>query len=301
MEDGSTVGVAVAGAAAAVAGLFAVALSRRYLGGGRANRALLYWSVSLVMFALASLGLAVGEAVGWSEGWFRVYYLLGGILVVPWLALGTVQICARDPVTMRILGLAGLVTGVLFLPPSLATDDPALFTTGLVFGLLWGALLLTSRPDGAVAGTLALVVTFSVVATAAVLVAGLTGPLPAEGLPEGSSLFAPVIRSFAVAGNAVGAVLVIVGAATSALRLRGRGMPHLVVGNLLIALGVLVAASGGSLFAFAGDTGSHAIAFAVGVAIMYAGFTRTTRPVAPPGEPPLTDPVRDLEGSGRWR
>lgn len=294
-------GVAVAAAAAGVAALFSVALARRYVFRGRLNPALVSWSIALAMFAIASLALAVGEAIGWSAWWFRLYYLLGGVLVVPWLALGTVQIGARDPVTLRILGLAGLIVGVTFLPAVIATDDPALFTTGLVLGLLWGALLLTSSPQGAVAGTLALVVTYSVVATVAVLVARLTGPVPAVGLPEGQDLYAPLVRSFAVAGNAVGAVLVIVGAVASAVRLRGRGTPHLVVGNLLIALGVLVAASGGSLFAFAGDTGSHAVAFAVGVAIMYAGFTRTTRAPAPTVEDAVPAEERDLEGSARWR
>lgn len=288
-------GASVAGAAAVVAAVFAVSLVRRWNAGGRINRALLYWTVSLVMFALASGALTYGEVVGWTSTSFRIFYLFGGVLVVPWLALGTVQISTKDHVSLRVLGATALVVGGLLIVPMVVGDTPALFVPGAVLAGLWGLLLLTAPPGGVAAGSSVLIATFTVIAAFGVTAGVLDGPVPADHLPEGSELFAPGIRGFAVGGNALGAVLVVVGAVTSAWRMRGHGTPHMVVGNLLIGLGVLIAASGGFL-AFLGETASHAIAFAVGVTVMYAGFTRTTRV---PGAPPhAADPQREHVGQG---
>lgn len=266
----------VAGAAALVATVFAVSLVRRWQVRGRTSRALVHWAISLAMFALASAALTCGETLGWSSAWFRIFYLFGGVLVVPWLALGTVQTSARDRVTLRVLGGTSLAVGALFVLPLLVSDTPTLFVSGVVLGTVWGLLMLTAPPEGVAPGSVALIATFAAIAMFAVTAGTLQTALPAEGLPEGSELFAPGIRGLAVGGNALGATLVVVGAVTSSWRARGQGTPHLVVGNLLIGLGVLIAASGGAL-AFLGETASHAIAFAVGVTVMYAGFTRTTR------------------------
>jgi glutaredoxin len=277
-------GTLIAAAAAIVAGWFALALVRRYVERGRVNRALVYWAVALGMFCLASAGLAMGEAVGWSGAWFRLYYLFGGVLTVPWLALGTVQISSRDRFTLRALGITGLVVGVLFAVPMMRADDPILYGLGAALGIIWGLLLLTSA-EGANAGSLAIIGTFTAVGAFVVLNAQISGPIPVGELPEAADLLLPGVRAFAVGGNAVGSLIVIVGGITAATRLRAVGAPHLVTGNLLIAFGVLIAASGG-LFAFVGDTEGHAIAFAIGVTVMYAGFTRTTRLAVPPVEAP---------------
>lgn len=269
-------GATVAGVAAIVATAFAVALLRRWHLRGRYNRALVLWSVSLAMFAVASAALAYGELAGWSSGGFRVFYAFGGVLVVPWLALGTVQNALHDPVTLRVLGATALTVSVLFLVPLVVADTTALYVPAVVLGGLWGLLLVTAPPEGVGAGSTALIGTFTAVALFAVTAGTLRGSLPVDGLPEGRSLFAPGIRGLALGGNVLGATMVVVGAVTSAWRMRGRGTPHLVAGNLLIGLGVLIAASGGT-FAFLGETASHAIAFTIGVTVMYAGFTRTTR------------------------
>ena len=48
----------------------------------------------MALVALASAALATGVSTGWDNGTFRVFYLLGGVLSVPWLALGTVYLLA---------------------------------------------------------------------------------------------------------------------------------------------------------------------------------------------------------------
>jgi hypothetical protein len=46
------------------------------------------WSVALVMFAAASAAMFVGVLTGWSASAFRVYWLFGAVLNVPYLAEG---------------------------------------------------------------------------------------------------------------------------------------------------------------------------------------------------------------------
>ena len=80
--------VALAFVATAVSSLFAQAMLVRYTRTHRPEyRA---WAISLALFALASAALATGTSTGWDQGTFRVFFLLGAVVNVPWLALGTV-------------------------------------------------------------------------------------------------------------------------------------------------------------------------------------------------------------------
>jgi hypothetical protein len=108
------------------------------------------------------------------------------------------------------------------------------------------------------------------VAAAEVGAAALTGRLPVP------------VRVLAVLGNTVGTLIVVGGAVASGLALRHRR--HLrsrFEGNLLIALGVLLAAGGG-VFAFLDRSDKLALALALGASVMYLGFRRASAPVQPP-------------------
>lgn len=50
------------------------------------------WTVAILMYAVATWALFVGLGLGWSDPVFRTYYLLGAILNVPVLALGSVYL-----------------------------------------------------------------------------------------------------------------------------------------------------------------------------------------------------------------
>ena len=299
--------------ATAVSGWFSATLARRYAAGGRRNRALLHWSISLGMFCIASAMLALGVLAGWSSAVFRLFYLFGAVLNVPWLAMGSVHINARSRPTTRATGAVTLAAGLGFGAIALATSEPLLVAPGAVLGILWGLLLLTADRDGIGAGSTALLGVYAATAAFTVLSVGLTGPVPADTLPEGRDLFPVVARGFAVGGNAVGSVIVVLGAVISTIVLalaamrphlrrelsrvawrapvealarlaltgaraaRRAGLSHIAKGNLLIALGVLVAASGGAA-SFLGQTTANAVALSIGVTIMYLGFVRTTRP-----------------------
>lgn len=289
---------------------------------GRGNPALLAWTISLAMFSVASLGLLVGVVAGWSSPVFHVFYLFGAVLNVPWLALGSVLINARDRWTTRATGVVTALVGLAFLPGVLRGD--VLAVAGAVFGLALAAVMWAPDADRVRVGASLLVLGFTAVASVVVLSGDLAAALPTEGLPEGRELFGPGPRSFAVGGNAVGSIVVIVGALVASARLgwttlaeehrdelvdTGRrryvdalasgvldgwralhraGLDHVARGNLLIMAGVVVAAGSGGMFSFLGDTIAHAIGLGVGVVIMYAGFERTTRP---PGHRTIPGPV----------
>jgi hypothetical protein len=93
------------GVAAAASAAFAVAVLRQYAARRRPHQ--LAWGVALSMFAVASLALTAGVAAGWTPLSFKLYYLFGAVLNVPWLALGTVELLAGPSVRRAyVVGLA---------------------------------------------------------------------------------------------------------------------------------------------------------------------------------------------------
>jgi hypothetical protein len=85
--------VALAFVATAVSTVFAQSMLVRFT----RTRRLQYraWAIALAMFAVASAVLATRASGGWDNGSFRVFYLLGAVINVPWLALGTVFLLAQ--------------------------------------------------------------------------------------------------------------------------------------------------------------------------------------------------------------
>jgi hypothetical protein len=219
--------------ATAASAAFAVAVLRQYAARRRPHQ--LAWGVALAMFAVASLALTVGVAAGWTPLGFKVYYLFGAMLNVPWLALGTVYLLAGT--LARRAYLAGL----------------ALFTA---------------------ASTVLL-------ALAEVGTADLAGRVP-----EGKAFLPVPVRVLAVLGNSVGTVVVVGGAVASGLALRHRReLRSRFEGNLLVALGVLLAASGG-VFAFLDRSDKLAAGLALGASVMYVGFRRASAPIRPAAPAP---------------
>jgi hypothetical protein len=105
--------------ATAVATLFAQATAVRWSRTRKPHHGA--WTVALALFALASAALATGVGTGWDAGTFRVFFLLGAIVNVPWLALGTVYLLA-GPRSGRIgrgvlLVFTGFAAGVMLSTP----------------------------------------------------------------------------------------------------------------------------------------------------------------------------------------
>jgi hypothetical protein len=98
---------AVAVAATLVALAFAFSTFERWL--GRRRRHELAWSFALALFVVAAAALAVGAGIGWDGATFRLFYLFGAILDVPFLALGTVYLIAGRQVGDRVAVVLGLL------------------------------------------------------------------------------------------------------------------------------------------------------------------------------------------------
>src|SRR5207253_453185 len=105
--------------AAMVALAFAMSTFERWL--ARHRRHELAWSVSLLMFALASGALAAGAAGGWTGVWFRLFFFFGAIANVPFLALGTIYLLAGprtgDRWAAAICILTAFAAGIVTVAP----------------------------------------------------------------------------------------------------------------------------------------------------------------------------------------
>jgi hypothetical protein len=130
--------VGLAFVATAVSALFAQAMLVRWTQGHRPQNGA--WAVALAMFALASAALATGTSTGWDRGTFRVFYLFGAVLDVPWLALGTVYLLASPVVARRVrtflLLFSGFAAGVLLSAPMEPVSGTAIPVGKDVFGAL---------------------------------------------------------------------------------------------------------------------------------------------------------------------
>jgi hypothetical protein len=161
----------------------------------------------------------------------------------------------------------------------------AYYLFGAILNVPWlglGTVLLLGRPAVA-RGYLAALVAFTaasvvLLAAAPVTAADLAGKL----VPEGRDFLPVADRVLAVVGNVAGTLIVVGGAVASGLALRHqRHLRSRFEGNLLIALGVLLAASGG-VFAFLARSEQLAAGLASGATVMYLGFRRASAPVRSP-------------------
>jgi hypothetical protein len=110
---------ALAVAAALVALAFACSTYERWL--ARRRRHELAWSIALVFFCVAAFSLAAGASIGWSPVVFRLFFLFGAIVNVPFLALGTVYLLAGERTGDRAAAIVALVAafaaGVIAVSP----------------------------------------------------------------------------------------------------------------------------------------------------------------------------------------
>lgn len=234
---------ALAAAATLVAVGFALSTTDRWLRRHRPHD--LAWSVALVLFAIGAGALWWAETRGWSPASFRVFYLAGAVLDVPWLALGTVYLLAGrvvgDRVRWWLVLLSGFAAGVvLFSPTRLTVSGKDLPTGKDVFGVAPRVLAAVGS------GVAALVIVAGAVWSAARMARRRVPALTGE-------------RQVAVSPA------------------------HLVVGNVLIAAGTLVLSASGTLAGRLGKDTAFAVTLLIGITVLFAGFlvasTTPGRPV----------------------
>jgi hypothetical protein len=223
---------ALAAAATLVAAAFALSTADRWLRRRRPHD--LAWSVSLALFAVGAAAMWWAEVRGWSLASFRVFYLAGAVLNVPWLALGTVYLLGGrvmgDHVRWWLVLLSGLGTGVvLFAPTRVGVAGKELPTGKDVFGVAPRVLAAVGSGVAAV-----------------VIVAGALWSAYRLARHRKPAL-AGVERSASSPG-------------------------HLVVGNLLIAAGTLVLSASGTVAGRLGKDTAFAVTLLIGIAVLFAGF-----------------------------
>jgi hypothetical protein len=227
--------------ATAVATLFAEATFKRWRQKRSPHEAA--WTVALALFALASAALATGASTGWDRGVFRIFYLLGAVLNVPWLALGTIYLLFGERAGRRVRAVlvfaSGLAAGVLLTAPMTrdVTGSATIPVGKEVFGVF-------PRVLAAVGSGLGAVVVF------------------------GGAAWSAVRFARAARGRA------------AAARPGGPPPGRMAAANALIALGTLVLSGGGTLQGVLGHDEAFTVTLATGIAVIYAGFLVAARPAS---------------------
>jgi hypothetical protein len=228
-----TLDAALAATATLVASAFALSTFDRWLRRRRPHDGA--WTVSLVLFALGSVALWWAESRGWSRTSFRVFYLAGAILNVPWLALGTVYLLGGrrlgDHVRAWLVGLSGAAVGVTLVAPMTWVDVPD-------GEMPKGSDVFDAAPRAFAAvgsGVAALVIIVGAVWS---VVRALRGRTPA---------FAEAIRQV-------------------------HDVRRHTMANVLIAAGTLVLSASGSFAGRLGEDRAFAVTLVVGVVVLFAGF-----------------------------
>jgi hypothetical protein len=228
-----TLNAALAAAATLIAVAFGLSTLDRWLRRRRPHE--LAWSISLAMFAVGGLALWWAEAHGWGTATFRVFYLAGAVLNVPWLGLGTVYLLAGrtwgDRTRTWLIAGSGLATGiVLFAPTKGEVSGTDLPQGSEVFGV--GPRVLAAVGSGVPA---------TVIVVGALWSAWRVWRhrIPALGAGAGRSISRPERLAF---------------------------------GNVLIAAGTLVLSASGTLAGRLGKDRAFGLTLVIGVAVLFAGF-----------------------------
>ncbi|MGZ8583374.1 MAG: hypothetical protein ACXWXG_08620 [Actinomycetota bacterium] len=160
--------------AAVVAAVFAGLVARQYATRRRPYQ--LAWAISLVLYAAASLAVVLGVSGGWTTGEFQIYWTLGAVLNVPFLAGGELMLLVRNRTAQAAIWVVlvfltaytvSVLRGATFDGAALAQDLPSgkhVFGDGsaahrlpqlisipsylvLLGGALWSAWLMRGRPE----------------------------------------------------------------------------------------------------------------------------------------------------------
>ena len=227
---------ALAAAATVVALAFTLALFERWRARRRRHEAA--WTVSLALFTIASASLWVGVSAGWSSITFRVFYLFGAVLNVPWLALGTIELLAGPrwgrPGRAWLVAFSAFAAGVVLEAP------------------LKARVAVHGLPQGReVFGVLPRVLAAVCSGGAAVVVIG-------GALWSARRLWRGRARSSAAAP------------------VPGHVARRLAAGNVLIAVGTLVLSASGTLNGRLGAEKAFAVTLTIGIVVLFGGFLVST-------------------------
>ena len=223
----------------------------------------------MAMFTVASGSLLWGIGVGWSALTFRIFYLFGAILNVPWLALGTVELLAGPrwgrPLRRWLVVASAFAAGIMLEAPTRGRVPVDELPTGkALFGVAPRLLA------GVASGVASLVLVGGALWSAWRLWRGRSR---SPALATGST-------TSTTSGSRAGGAGSTTSTASAPRRLAG--------GNVLIAVGTLILGASGTLNGRLGEATAFAVTLALGVIVLFAGFVVASsasvsrrRPVAP--------------------
>ena len=273
--------------------IFAGLLIKQYL--ERKKPYQLAWGISLALFGIGAAAETIATVQTWDELLVKIYYIFGGTLIVGVLGLGSLYVSgdhdAGSPTATFLLGrrfntlISTSLTFLLWLMIyGLAKNmfanniNVALLITALHVSLIITALFFKDKVPQVF---LAVLLIGGILAASAVWSSGID-PLKLSEIQGWHALNRTLgIRSAAFGFNVIGSFIVIIGAVQSAISLyRKNILRDKAMANILIALGVLIVASGGTFGGLLGLGGQAAISIpmAFGVIVMFIGFLQASRP-----------------------
>jgi hypothetical protein len=225
----------------------------------------------------------------------KVYYLFGGTLIVGVLGLGTLYVSGDhdtgSPLSTFFLGrrFNAMISAVFsfFMWLMIYGVAEGMLANSLIVAIIIAILYLTLIAAAIFAKERVpdfylLVLFIGGVWAAIAIWSGSIDASKLSGTEGWRALNRTLgIRSAAFGFNVLGSFVVIIGAIQSSISLlRKHIMRDRAIGDILIALGVLVVASGGTFGGLLGLGGQAAISvpMAIGVVIMFVGFIRASGP-----------------------
>ncbi len=199
----------------------------------------LAWTISLLLFAIGAGSLWWAESRGWSLLSFRLFFLTGAVLNVPWLALGTVYLLLGPRIgrvtRSWVVALSAFAIGAVLTAPTKTQIVSDEFPTAKeVFGV------------------------------APRVLAAVGSAVPALFIIGGAIWSAiQLLRSQ-------------IPVMSSQARRTVSSPKRLVIGNLLIATGTLILSASGTMSGRLGKDRSFAVTLLVGISVLFVGFLVAT-------------------------
>lgn len=131
-------------AGALIAGAFAMRLRRQFR--QRRRHHALAWSLSLDLYAIGMVALAIGLLLGWSAPVYGVYWFTGALLNVPLLAVGELHLLAPGRVRWWWVLAAGATLWAVIAIAVSQFDAGALASASSDGGIPLGADVLAGEP-----------------------------------------------------------------------------------------------------------------------------------------------------------
>jgi hypothetical protein len=230
---GVTLNTALAATSAIISVAFGLSTLDRWLRRRRPHE--LAWTIAMALFAIAAFSLWWAEARGWSRESFRMFFLFGAIINVPWLGLGTVYLLAGPKagriVSQCLLVFSGFSAGVIVTAPMHGTIDPG--------ELPKGSDVFDALPR---------------------ILAAVGSAIPAMVI-----FFGALWSAYRVLRGATPAL-------TSSATRNVRSAKLLAVGNILIAAGAAILSASGTFSGRLGADRAFAITLTAGITVLFIGF-----------------------------